>query len=108
VEKLDVTLSQRVATSPNMGAEVEELHDALDSACRSSFRPVRSTKKALPHKSVPWWTQRLTILMKKVTAQRRRYQRTKGNNVLSDQRKEQHLASKAEYAVIIRKERSTS
>jgi len=56
VEKLDETLSQRVATSPNMEAEVEELHDALDSACRSSFRPVRSTKKALPQKSVSWWT----------------------------------------------------
>ena len=91
-----------------MEAEVEELHDALDSACTSSFRPIRSTKKALPHKSVPWWTQRLTILRKKINAQRRRYQRTVGNNVLRDQRKEQYLASKAEYAATIRKERSTS
>jgi hypothetical protein len=50
VEKLDVTLSQRVGTSPNMEAEVEELHDAMDSACRSSFRPITLTKKSLPHK----------------------------------------------------------
>ena len=61
VEKLDETLSQKVDTSPNMEAEVEELRDALDSACRPSFRPTRSTKKALPHKSVPWWTKTYNI-----------------------------------------------
>jgi hypothetical protein len=86
-----------------MEAEVEELHEALYSACRSSFRPIRSTKKALQHKPVSWWTQRLTILRKKVNAQRRSYQRTTGNNVLRDQQKEQYLAFKAEYAATIRK-----
>ena len=35
-------------------------------------------------------------------------QQTKGNNVLLDHRKEQYLATKAEYAAAIRKERYTS
>jgi len=67
-----------------------------------------TTKKVVQHKSVPWWTQRLTILRKKVNAQRRRYQRTKGNIALCEQRKEQYMATKAEYAATIRKESFTS
>ena len=106
-EELGRTPSLRVATAPNMEV-VAELHDVLESACRSSFRLLRTTKKVLPHNSVPWWTERLTILRKKVNAHRRRYQRTRRNNALRDQQKEQYLATKAEYAATIRKERSTS
>jgi hypothetical protein len=55
-----------------MEAVTEELHAVLDTACRSSFRLTRltrTTKKASRHKSVPWWTQSLTILRKKVNAE---------------------------------------
>jgi hypothetical protein len=68
-EELDGTLCLRVATAPNMEVVVEEIRDVLESACRSSLRLLRTTKKALPHKSVPWWTERLTILRKKLNAQ---------------------------------------
>jgi hypothetical protein len=64
-EELDGTLCRRVGAAPNMEVVVEELHDVLELACRSSFRLLRTTKKALPHESVPWWTERLTILRKK-------------------------------------------
>jgi hypothetical protein len=67
-EKLDRTLSQRVATAPSMEEVVEELHDALESACRSSFK-LLGTKKTPSYKSVTWWTDVLTILRKKVNAQ---------------------------------------
>jgi len=91
-----------------METVVKELHDILESACRSSFRILRTTKKTLPHKSVPWWTEGLTILRKWVNTQRRRYQWTRGNNNLQDQWKVQYLAIKAEHAATTRKERSTS
>jgi len=65
-------------------------------------------KKEAHHKSVPWWTQRLTILRIKVNAQRRRYQRMKRDTVLREQQKEQYLTTKAEYAATIRKERLSS
>jgi hypothetical protein len=58
-EELDGTLCLRVATSPNMDVVVEELHNVLESACRRSFRILRTTKKALQHKSVPCWTEGL-------------------------------------------------
>jgi hypothetical protein len=66
-----------------------------------------TTKKGTQHKSVSWWTQKLTIYKKKVNAQRRRYQRTRGDTVLLE-RKEQYLTTKAEYAATIRKERLSS
>jgi hypothetical protein len=103
-EELDETLRLRVAKAPNMETIVEELHDVLASACSSSFKILRTTKKASNHKSVPWWTEGLTILRKKVNAQRRQYQRTRGNNDLRDQQKSQYLATKSEYAAIIKKE----
>jgi len=58
-EELDGILCLRVATSPNMDVVVEELHDVLELACRRSFRILRTTEKALQHKSVPWWTEGL-------------------------------------------------
>jgi len=47
-------------------------------------------------------------LRKNVNAQRLRFQRTKENNDPRDHRKEQYLATKAEYAADIKKERYTS
>jgi len=43
---------------------VEEFHEVLDLACRSSFKTSRATKAALLNKSVSWWTEELTILRK--------------------------------------------
>ena len=86
-----------------MEVVVEELHDALESACRSCLRLLRTTKKLLPRKSVPWRTETHTVLREKVNAQRRRYQLTRGDNALRDQRKEQYLDTKAEYAATTRK-----
>jgi hypothetical protein len=85
-----------------------ELHDVLASVCSSSFKILRTTKKASTHKSVPWWTERLTILRKKVNAQRRQYERTRGNNDLRDRRKSTYLAIKAEYDATFRKKRNAS
>ena len=55
-QELDRTLCRRVATAPSMEEVVEELHDALESACRSSFKLLGTTKKPPSYKSVPWWT----------------------------------------------------
>jgi len=75
---------------------VDELQAVLDYACRPSFRQAGPTKKVLRHKSVPWWASRLKTQRKEVNAKRRSYQRTKENNELREQRREQYLASKAD------------
>ena len=79
IEKLDDALCKRIQSPLNIEERVEEFHEALDKACKSSFqqiRPTNTNKKTVQQKSVPWWTQNLTILRKKVNAHRRRYQRT--------------------------------
>jgi len=91
-----------------METVTEEIQGVLETACRSSFRIRNIIQKATSHKSVPWWTQNLTILREKVNTQRRKFERTKDNNDLRDHRKEQYLAIKAEYAAAIRKEIYTS
>ena len=72
-EQLDETLRLRVAKARNMETIVEEFHEILVSACSRSFKMLRKTKKASTHKSVPWWTEGLTILRKKVNAQLHQY-----------------------------------
>jgi hypothetical protein len=89
VEKLEETLCQRVQSALNIEEILEEFHEVLDKNFKSSFRltrPTSTTRKAVQHKSVPWWTQNLTILKKKVNAQRRRYQSMKGSTALLEQR----------------------
>jgi len=107
-ERLDEHLSHRVGAARCMETVIEELQEALETACRSSFRIRNISQKATSRKSVPWLTQNLTILRKKVNAQRRKFQRTKNNNDLRDERKEQYLATKTEYAAAFRKESYTS
>jgi len=73
IEGLDEHLSQRVAAAPCMETVVEELQEARETACGSSFRIRKISQKATSHKSVPWWTQNLKILRKKVNAQRQKF-----------------------------------
>jgi hypothetical protein len=108
LEELDEDLSQRVRKAQNTEEVIEEFQEVLDKACKSSYRLNRTTKKETHHKRFAWWTQSLTILRKKFNVQRRRFQRTKGNNVLREQRKEQCLTTNAEYTATIRKERLSS
>jgi len=107
IEGLDEHLSKRVAAAPCMETLIEEIQEALETACRSPFKIWNISQKATSHKC-PWWTQNLTILREKLNAQRRKFQRTKDNKDLRDQRKEEYLATKTEYAAAIRKERYTS
>jgi hypothetical protein len=103
-DTLDEILCQRVAMMPNVEEAVDEIQTALEYSCQSLLTQNRPTGKALRHKSVPWWTAQLTIQRREVNL-KRRYQRTKGNNALREIRKEQYLASKAEYAAAIRQEK---
>jgi hypothetical protein len=92
----------------NIEATIDELHEIMDHACRSSFKQRGKKGKGSKHKSIPWWTSQLTIQRKEVNVKRRRYQRTEDNSELREQRKEIYLASKAVYAAAIRQEKSKS
>jgi FKBP-type peptidyl-prolyl cis-trans isomerase len=55
-------------------------------------------KKANSHKTVPWWMEELTIMRKRMNALRRRYQRTRNNTDLREQRRSQYLEGKARFS----------
>jgi len=83
---------------------IEEFHDVMKSACNESFRTRRDSKKAMSNKSVPWWTEELTIMRKMVNALRRKYQRTRNSEELREQRKTLYLEGKARYLATVQKE----
>jgi len=86
-EGLDKTLCTRVSDSMDIEELIEEFHDVMISACNESFRTQRASKKAVSNKSIPWWTEELTIMRKRVNALRRRYQRARSSEELREQRK---------------------
>ena len=104
IEGLDEHIGQKVAAAPGIEIAIEEIQEALEAACR-----IRNIlQKATSNKSLPWWTQNHTNLRKKVNEEQRKFQRTKDNHDLRDHRKEQYMATKAELAAAIRRERYTS
>ena len=87
---------------------VNEFSEVLKLACNKLFTTQRTSKKALTHKSVPWWMDELTILRKRTNAQRRRYQGMRNNEELRERRKTQYFKGKAKYATTIKREKSRS
>jgi len=63
-------------------------------------------KKANSHKEVSWWTDELPIMRKGLSALRCRYQRTRNNEDLQEQRRSRYLKGKERYASTIKTEKS--
>jgi len=85
-----------------MENKVSKFSDALTAACDKSFKKARTPTKTQKHKTVPWWTEDLTVARKRVNAFRRKYQRTKNNTTTREQRKMEYQAEKAQYQARIK------
>ena len=99
---MDKTLCARVSDRMDIEELIEEFHDVMKSACNESFRTRRVSKKAMSNKSIPWWTEELTVMWKRVNALRRRYQRRRNSEELREQRKTQYLERKARYVATVK------
>ena len=107
-EDLDTMLCTRIFEDENIEKYAEEFHEILKTACNKTFRKHRNLKTTTTHKSVPWWTEELTILRKRTNALRRRYQRTRNNAALREIRQIHYFESKAQYAATIKREKLRS
>lgn len=105
---LDDTLEAIVVTEMNMEQVVDKLENAVNNACKRTFKTMHAKSKPSEQKSVPWWSQELTILRKKVCALRRKYQRTKNDENLRKNRKDNYLEWKRKYETTIRKSKLES
>jgi hypothetical protein len=106
-EELDTMLCARVDEEVDIEKSTEEFHDILKTACDKIYRKHRTSKKTT-HKSVPWWTEELTLLRKRTNALRRRHQRTRNNEELRERRKVHYLEGKVQYAATIKREKLRS
>ena len=107
-DDLDIMLCARIAEEADVEKSIEEFHVILKTACNKTYRKHRTSKKTTTHKSVPWWTEELTILRKRTNALRRRHQRTRNNDELRERRKLQYFEGKAQYAATIKREKLRS
>ena len=104
---LGATLSERTNEGTNIEKLIQEFQESLEAACTKSSRQ-RTMKKVTTIKSVPWWTDELTVLRTRTNALRRRYQRTRKNAGLSEQRQTVYLAEKTRYEATIKREKIRS
>jgi len=95
---LDKYITLRIANTEDMEdmSSVFTFSDALTAACDKSFKKARTPTKTQKHRTVPWWTEDLTVARKRVNAFGRKYQRTKSYNKTREQRKIEYQAQKAQ------------
>ena len=105
---IDTSVATHIKENCNIVNAVGKLHEAITLSCNKSFKTRGITKKTTTHKSVPWWTEDLTIKRKRLNALRRRYQRTKNNEELRELRKNIYYEEKANYQATIKKEKTKS
>jgi hypothetical protein len=79
-----------------------------NSACRRIFQNTTTREKTSKKKSVPWWTDNLTLMRKKVNVCRRLFQRTRKDEVVRENRKKNYLEAKRRYQVGIRNKKLNS
>jgi len=80
---LDNELATQTKETCDTEKVVDKLQEAITTACNNSFRNAETNKKWTKYKSMPWWTQELTIKRKRLNALRRlsknTYRRAEGD-----------------------------
>ena len=107
-EEIDNAISTALATCKNLEQYIDLIEETIKTACRKSFPHSVTHKKNNNHKSVPWWKVELTVMRKRVNANRRLYQRTKNDETLRERRKEVYLQLRREYKTELKKARTSS
>ena len=108
VKELDEYLSTIITTENVLEQHVDMFAEAKQSECRRTFQNTNTGKKNSKKKSVPWWTESLTIMRKRVNACRRLYQRTRNDEEQRERRKHKYLEEKRNYQAEIKEEKFNS
>ena len=107
-ESLDQALAQKLQATQDVQEFAEKLEEVIQKASKETSGGCNTGKQKAKGRTVPWWTNRLTIMRKKTNALRRRYQRTTSNEALRESRKTQYIKAKAEYQANVKKEKTRS
>jgi hypothetical protein len=104
----DNAIHHKVKQCTDIGTVIKEFISAITEACDTIFQVSKPSKRTNKQRSVPRWTRELTILRKKSLALRRRYQRTKADANLRQERRLQYLEGNRTYQTKLREEKIRS
>ena len=96
-ESIDKELHKKLKQYEDVDEVVDLSFSCITDACKTAFKVSRRAKWCIKQKTVPWWSDELTVLRKKTNALRRRYQRTISNEGLRQERRIKYLEGKREY-----------
>ena len=87
---------------------MEKYEEVIQQTCKETLKLPKQQQTSTKGKSVPWWTDALTILRNRTNALHRRFQRTTNNEELRVDRRNRYLEEKRKYQAAIRKEKLNS
>ena len=91
VQEMDMNLSTIASKENDWEKLLDTFTEAMQSACRKTFKTISTGNKTKKKKSVPWWTDSLTIMWKRINALRKLYQRNRNNEELRESRKHKYF-----------------
>jgi hypothetical protein len=103
VEEIDEALNAQLKEHKDISEFIEKYEEVIRLTCKKTLKLPKQQQTSTKEKSVPWWTDALTILRSRTNALRRRYQRTTNNEELRENRSNRYLEEKRKYQTAIRK-----
>ena len=95
--KCDEELGEKLKQSTDTEEPVSKFTSIITANCDAAFSLSRAGDRVTKGRSVPWCTSELTILRKRTLAIRRRYQRTRNDDNLRQERKLRYQEGKRHY-----------
>jgi len=70
-EEFDKTLCTCMTNEMDIETSIKEFQEVAELVCSQSFRMQRASRKGMSKKAVPWWTEELAIMRKRLNTLRR-------------------------------------
>ena len=104
----DEELGEIVKQFTDIDRLVTKFTSIVTETCSAAFKVSRAGDRGTKGRSVPWWTSELTVLRKRALALRRRYQRTRNDDFLRQERKLRYQEGKRQYQAKLQEEKLKS
>ena len=101
-------LGQNVKLCSDTDEVIHKFTSATTAAYDASFQVLKPGRPSTKGRNVSWWTNELTILSKKALAMRRKFQRTKNDANLRQERRLQYIECNRTYQAKLREEKFNS
>jgi len=101
-------LGEKVKQFTDTDELMSKFTSTVTATCDAAFKVSRAGDRVTKGRRVPWWTSERTILGKRALALRRRYQSTRNDDNLRQERKLQYREGKRHYHAKLQEEKLKS